>query len=125
MLVADDHVANRDLLRRLLAMDGLSVATATSGAEAIAVYCRCKPSLVLLDLNMPGVSGFEFLKWLRTEPADMRAPVIVLTASSDRETVQQAAQLGASAYIVKPFDGDDVRDRVRSLLGDGGGLADA
>ena len=124
VLVADDHVANRDLLTRLLTIDGLSVATAASGAEAIAVYCRWNPALVLLDLNMPGVDGFEFLKWLRSEPVEMRAPVIVLTASSDRETVQQAAQLGASAYIIKPFDGDHVRDRVRSLLGDDGVLVD-
>jgi CheY-like chemotaxis protein len=116
VLVVDDQVANRDLLTRLLRRDGVDVLTAATGAEAIAAYCRYAPALVLLDLNMPGVDGFEFLKWLKSDPPGHRAPVIVLTAHSDRESVQKAAHLGAAGYIVKPFEGDDIRERVRGML---------
>lgn len=116
VLIADDEPTNRDLLCRILAKEELRIVTAANGADAIAAYCRNAPSVVLLDLLMPGVDGFEFLKWLSREPELDRAPAIVLTASSERSTVQQAAALGAAGYIVKPFDGDDIRQRVRALL---------
>lgn len=116
MLIVDDESANRDLLCRNLEKESVRTVTASNGAAAIAAYCRSSPRAVLLDLSMPGVDGFEFLKWHSTEPENLRAPVIVLTANSDRASVQQAAALGAVGYIVKPFDGAEVRKRVVSLL---------
>lgn len=116
ILVVDDDVSNRDLIDRFLQKDGLRIIKAANGADAIAAYCRNKPVVVLLDLHMPNVDGFEFLRWLRQEPEIDRAPAIVLTGSSERASVEQAAKLGASGYLVKPIDGDEVRQRVRSLL---------
>lgn len=116
VLVVDDDVGNRDLIDRFLQKDGLRVVKAGNGAQAIAAYCRNSPSVVLLDLQMPSVDGFEFLKWLQQEPEAGRAPALVLTGTSDRDTVKQAAALGASGYLVKPVDGDELRQRVRSLL---------
>lgn len=116
VLIVDDEPDNRELLSRHLGKEELRIVTAANGAEAIAAYCRNTPAVVLLDLRMPGVDGFEFLKWLNQEPEAQRAPTIVLTANSDRGTVQQAAELGAAGYIVKPFSAEDVRQRVRGLL---------
>lgn len=116
VLVVDDEAANRELLSRHLSKEDVRIVTAANGAGAIAAYCRNNPAVVLLDLNMPGVDGFEFLKWLNQEPADQRAPTIVLTGASDRNSVESAAALGAAGYIVKPYSGDDVRQRVRNLL---------
>src|ERR1700757_3864203 len=83
VLIIDDEPDNRDLLRRYLDQEGLRSVMATNGAEAIAAYCRNAPKLVLLDLVMPSVDGFEFLRWLRKEPEADRAPAIVLTASRE------------------------------------------
>jgi CheY-like chemotaxis protein len=117
VLIVDDEPANRDLLCRYLGKENLLLVTAANGAQAIAAYCRTPPTVVLLDLRMPGVDGFEFLRWAQEEPEERRVPILVLTAESDRNTVQQAAALGAAGYIVKPFDGENVRQRVRKLLG--------
>ena len=65
---------------------------------------------------MPGIDGFAFLEWLQQEPEITRAPTIVLTASSDRDSVRRAASPGISGYVVKPFDADDLRQRLRDLL---------
>jgi len=116
VLVVDDDANNRDLLARHLSKEEIRIVTAANGGDAIAAYCRNDPAIVLLDIRMPGVDGLEFLKWLSREPAEQRAPTIVLTGNSDRGTVEAAAGLGAVGYIIKPIDGEDVRQRVRSLL---------
>jgi CheY-like chemotaxis protein len=115
-MVVEDDPAIRELLCEHLAALDVRLITAGDGAEGIAAYCRQSPDAVLVDLNMPGVDGFEFLRWLQGEPAATRAPAVVMTAHGDRDSVQRAAGLGASGYVRKPFDGSDVRQRVRDLL---------
>ena len=117
VLVVEDEPMVRELICENLMMEDVRLVTAGDGAEAVAAYCRNKPAAVLLDLNLPGVDGFEFLRWLRKEPEDGRAPAIVMTAHRDRETVERAVALGASDYVIKPFNGDDVRQRVRGIVG--------
>jgi CheY-like chemotaxis protein len=116
VLVVEDDPAIRELICEHLTALDVRLVAAGDGAAAIAAYCRHAPQAILIDLNRPGVDGFEFLRWLQTEPAATRAPAVVLTAHGDRASVQRAAGLGACGYVRKPFDGTDVRQRVRDLI---------
>jgi len=116
VLVVEADEVVRELICENLLKEDVRLVTAVDGAEAIAAYCRDQPKMVLLDLSIPGIDGFEFLRWLRKEPQESRAPAIVMTAHSDRASVERAIGLGASGYVIKPFDGADVRQRVRTAL---------
>lgn len=116
VLVVEDDAAVREVLCENLLNENVRLVTAGDGAEAVAVYCRNSPKAVLLDLSMPGVDGFEFLRWLQKEPEQGRATAIVVTAHRDRDSVQRAMALGAAGYVLKPFDGADVRRRVRTIV---------
>lgn len=116
VLVVEDDEAVREVICENLLKEDVRLVRAADGAQAIAAYCRQRPRVVLLDLNMPGVDGFEFLRWLQTEPEESRAPAIVMTAHSDRASVERAIALGAAGYVIKPFDGKDLRQRIRAAL---------
>lgn len=116
VLVVEDDEAVRELICENLRRDNLALVTAADGAEGVAAYCRHRPQVVLVDLSMPGVDGFEFLRWLQKEPAASRAPALVLTAHGDRASVERALAFGAAGYALKPFDGVALRRRVREML---------
>lgn len=75
------------------------------------------PDVILLDLKMPGVNGFDFLKWLRAEsPGGLRLlPVIVMSTSAEQDDIKRAYELGASAYMIKPVDFDLFKERLKLL----------
>jgi two-component system chemotaxis response regulator CheY len=103
-LVVDDSRVIRKVARRILEDIGFEIAEASDGAEALA-WCRtAMPEVILLDWNMPGMNGVEFLKTLRGEPGG-RAPVVVLcTVENERERMVEAIEAGADEYVMKPFD---------------------
>ena len=105
-LVVDDSRVIRKVARRILEDIGFEIAEAADGQEALA-WCRTSmPEAILLDWNMPGMNGIEFLKVLRTETGG-RAPVVVMcTVENERERMVEALDAGADEYIMKPFDGD-------------------
>ena len=73
------------------------------------------PCLVLLDLNMPGISGFDVLKWLRTQPATSILPVLVLTSSNLESDIHRAYRLGANGYLIKPGNHSELLDMVKGI----------
>jgi two-component system, chemotaxis family, chemotaxis protein CheY len=105
-LVVDDSRVIRKVARRILEDIGYEIAEAADGMEALA-WCRAAmPDAVLLDWNMPVMSGIEFLRRLRAEP-DGEAPVVVFcTVENDMAHIREALDAGANEYIMKPFDGD-------------------
>jgi two-component system, chemotaxis family, chemotaxis protein CheY len=105
-LVVDDSRVIRKVARRILEEMGFEIAEAGDGLEALA-WCRATmPDAVLLDWNMPVMSGIEFLRQLRDEPGGKAPTVVFCTVENDVERICEAIDAGADEYIMKPFDGD-------------------
>ena len=111
ILVVDDDVKILRFLRTSLKLSGYEVFTATSGEEALELFKSEKPDIMLLDILMPGMYGFEVLTRLRTVS---ELPVIAFSAHAS--TAEEALQLGANDFLAKPFKPDELIERIRSLL---------
>jgi CheY-like chemotaxis protein len=117
ILVVDDLPANRDLMSRRLERSGFRVVCAASGPEALDALKRDPVDLVLLDIMMPGMTGFEVLKTVRLARSPAALPVIMVTAKTEREDVVEALSLGANDYVTKPVDFPVALARIRAHLG--------
>jgi CheY-like chemotaxis protein/class 3 adenylate cyclase len=115
ILVVDDVPQNVRLLEAVLTSNGYSVIAAFSGAEALEKVTAELPDLVLLDILMPGMDGYEVCRRLREDPATRFLPVVMVT-SSDAEVRVNALNAGADDFVTKPFDKQELLARVRSLV---------
>jgi len=116
IMVVEDHAETRELLRYNLVAAGFDVRTAADGLEGLAVMGRWRPDLVLLDVMMPGLDGFEVCRRLRQMPALSGVPVILLTARTDEVDRVVGLELGAEDYVVKPFSTRELVLRIRLVL---------
>ncbi len=114
ILIVDDTPHNIDVLSATLGDEHCELMAATSGARALELAVRGLPDLVLLDVMMPGMDGFEVCRRLKADPATTDIPVIFVTARTD--DVSQGFAVGGSDYISKPINADEVRARVRYQL---------
>lgn len=117
ILVVDDEVYIAHILEFSLGMEGYEVITAMSGQEAIEQADRGNPDLIVLDILMPDMDGYEVCRRLRADERFAETPIILLTAKHGEEDRARGLQVGASAYITKPFRPVDLIDQIRSLLG--------
>ena len=113
VLVVDDDADLRGLIAYALRQAGYLVVEAADGAAALAAYEREEPALVILDVNLPRLSGFEVCKKIR-ETSEV--PVMMLTVRSSEEDLVQGLDLGADDYLTKPFSPRTLLARVRALL---------
>jgi DNA-binding response OmpR family regulator len=111
VLVVDDHPGVLKFIEIDLKLRGFNVVTARSGTEALEVVKTARPDIVLLDMIMPGLNGFQTLREIRTTTA---LPVIAFSASPANQDM--ALQLGASDFMHKPFDPDNMAARIMALL---------
>ncbi|AOS43244.1 Blue-light-activated protein [Lacunisphaera limnophila] len=114
ILVVDDEPRAQALLRNLLEVEGYQVLCAGNGPEALAA-ARQLPDVVLLDLMMPGMDGYEVCQKLRADPLLALMPVIMLTALDDRASRLRGLQAGADDFLAKPFDSAELRARLRTI----------
>lgn len=122
VLVVDDHPTLRRAVRLVLEDAGFEVEEASEGARALTAIADAAPDVVLLDLNIPGVSGSELLQALHEDPATSAIPVIVVTATGD-EGRPGALRGGAADYLTKPFSSDALLRSVERVLGGSGSPA--
>ena len=116
ILVVDDDPASRELLQEFLVAEGLEVVTAPDGRSSLAEFVRLKPDLVLLDVNMPFVDGFEVCRRIKSNSETRLTPVVLVTALSATEDRVQGIKAGADGFLSKPFDHSELLAHVRSLL---------
>jgi DNA-binding response OmpR family regulator len=116
ILVVDDDAVNRELLGEFLQAEGPEVVTAPDGRRSLQEFARVKPDLVLLDINMPFLDGFEVCCRLKSNPDTRLTPVVLVTALTATADRVKGIKAGADGFLSKPFDQSELLAHVRSLL---------
>ena len=116
VLLVDDQPNNLDLLSRILEPEGYNILVALDGRQALELTRQSAPDLILLDVMMPGIDGFETCQRLQEDPATRDIPIIFLTARTDPADVVTGFQAGGVDYIAKPFGAEELRMRVTTQL---------
>ncbi|HEX6644905.1 MAG TPA: type II/IV secretion system protein, partial [Gemmatimonadales bacterium] len=117
VLLVEDEESLRKVMRDLLERDGYNVAEAADGVAALDQVDRVAPDVIMLDLNLPGLDGYNVLQQLRSRNATSRIPVIVLTAKGDEDNEVRVFQLGADDFLTKPFRAKALSARLEAVLG--------
>ena len=116
ILVAEDERDIRELIGFTLRFAGFEVVLAANGAEAVERAPEEQPDLIILDVRMPRMTGYEACRHLKNDPATSTIPVVFLSAKGQETEIEQGLALGAVEYIVKPFAPDDLTDQVKDIL---------
>jgi putative two-component system response regulator len=116
VLIVDDIAGNVRLVESLLAPDGYAVRTAGDGAEALRLVRAEPPDLLLMDVMMPDVDGFEACRAIKQDPSTRLIPVVLVTSLEDTASRIRGIEAGADDFVSKPFNAPELRARVRSLL---------
>ena len=117
VLIADDEPNIVVSLEFLMQREGYAVHIARDGTEALAAIRRERPDLVLLDVMMPGMNGFDICQAVRADAARAGTRIVMLTAKGRDTDVAKGTALGADAYVTKPFSTRELAETVRRLLG--------
>ena len=116
VLVVDDEASNVRLLNTLLTRDGYTVVTACDGEEALGMIASVSPDLVVMDVLMPKLSGYDVCERIKQNPATRLTPVVLITALDGREDKIRGINAGADDFLTKPVDPHELRARARSLV---------
>lgn len=116
MLVVDDEKANLELARTLLESEGFAVETATDAISAFEVLKDCEPQLILMDIQLPGMDGWELTRRLKRNQATTHIPVVALTAYGTKGDEARARDVGCAAFIAKPVSTRELPSIVRQHL---------
>jgi two-component system cell cycle response regulator len=116
VLIVDDNVQNLELLEAYLEVPGITTLRAGGGREALDLVAARRPDLILLDIMMPRMSGFEVCKILKSDPATRDIPIVVVTALSEVSDQERASDLGADDFITQPVGHKDLLALVMKHL---------
>jgi DNA-binding response OmpR family regulator len=116
ILVAEDEKDIRELIAFTLRFAGFEVLLAVNGLEAVELAETEQPDLIILDVRMPRMTGYEACRQLKENPRTSAIPVVFLSAKGQEVEIQQGLDSGAEEYILKPFAPDELTDQVRDIL---------
>jgi twitching motility two-component system response regulator PilH len=116
VLVVEDSVPQREMITELLRGNGLEVAVASDGVEALAHIQKRPPDLVLLDIVMPRMNGYELCRRLKADPSTQNVPVVMCSSKGEEFDRYWGMKQGADAYIAKPFQPTELVGTVKQLL---------
>ena len=116
ILIVDDESIARDILEGHLASEGYNIVHAKDGFQALRRFERHRPDLVILDVMMPHMDGFEVCRRIKSDPRWRKIPIILVTAFWDQEQMDRGIEAGAESFLPKPLKGDELRAQVRLLL---------
>lgn len=116
VLVVDDESDYLQIAARIAAGAGCSVLTAATALEGVALAAKEIPDMILLDVGLPDISGFEAARRMRKVPALAAVPIIFFTVRSELNMVAEGLKLGAAGYVLKPFDPDELQRRIKSAV---------
>jgi len=116
ILIVEDNEMNRDVLSRRLRRRGYEVLIATAGLDGLRLACAARPDLILMDLGMPDIDGWECAKRLKAEPVTSAIPIIALTAHAMADDRQKALDAGCDDFDTKPIDFPGLLERMNRLL---------
>ena len=116
ILVVDDDEHILRSLSQYLELEDFNVVSASSGPEALTLFAQEKPDLLVLDVMMPGMDGFQVLEKLRGDPETAGVPVLMLTARDQHNDILKGYQMGGTSYLVKPFNLDELVEAIREVF---------
>jgi len=116
ILMVDDVPKNLQVLGNILNKEGYKISAALNGEQALKILENAKPDLILLDVMMPGMSGFDVIKKIRENENLVETPVIFLTAKTEKDDVIHGIELGAVDYVTKPFNSTELLARVKNHI---------
>ena len=116
ILIAEDERDIRDLIAFSLRYGGFDVVEAANGTEAVEQAVAAKPDLILMDVRMPRLTGYEACRQLKAMDDFKNVPIIFLSAKGQEQEIQQGLDAGAEEYILKPFAPEDLVNKVREIL---------
>jgi CheY-like chemotaxis protein len=119
ILIVEDNPLNLKLVRDVLTVSGYDVVAAPSGEEGVALAQSCAPDLVLMDIQLPGIDGYEALRMLRQNPQLDSVPVVAVTAFAMREDRERASRAGFDGYLSKPISVRSLPSQVHEYLSNG------
>ncbi len=115
-LIVEDDPDARKVLSLILKLDGYQIHSAPGGQEALSVLADLVPDVVLLDVMMPGMDGYQVCQWIRSNPAIRHVPVIMLSGKADPESVARGMEVGADEYLAKPITPSNLTKQLKTVL---------
>jgi two-component system, cell cycle response regulator DivK len=117
ILVVEDHEENRQILRDLLGHAGFEMLEAHSGEDGVTAAARERPDLILMDIQLPGIDGYEVTRRIKADPALRAIPIIAVTSYALSGDDRKALAAGCDAYVTKPFSPRALLAKIRGFLG--------
>ncbi|HLF73707.1 MAG TPA: response regulator, partial [Anaerolineales bacterium] len=115
VLIVDDDPSARETLIAMLESESYRLEVAKDGFQALQMISNVRPDVILLDVMMPGMDGFEVCRRIRAAPHSAEVPILILTALDDRGSLMQGIESGADDFLTKPVDRQELRARVRTI----------
>ncbi len=116
ILVIDDDAMNREVMEAFLSSEDYTILLAHNGETGIQLATQALPDAIILDVRMPDMSGYDVCEYLKKQTATQTIPIMIVTGFDSKKDIEQGQAVGADQFLSRPFDGDDLLQRVRHMV---------